>query len=64
MVSCTRAAKRKQRVLGAILKEAVIHTDRESTHVTLRSSGIYIFIYNYIYKFINFLIKERALANK
>ena len=47
MDSRTRAAKRKPRVLGAVLKKAVIHTDRESTHVMLRSSGLAIYIYIY-----------------
>lgn len=32
--SCTRAAKRKPTVLGAVRKEAVVHTDRESTHTS------------------------------
>lgn len=32
--SCTRAAKRKPTVLGPVQKEAVIHTDRESTHTS------------------------------
>lgn len=43
--SRTRAVKRKPRVLSAVLKEAVVHTDRESTHVTLRSSGLALFFF-------------------
>lgn len=39
--SRTGAVKRKPTVLGAVLKEAVVHMDRESTHMTLRSSGLY-----------------------
>lgn len=39
--SRTGAVKRKPTVLGPVLKEAVVHMDRESTHMTLRSSGLY-----------------------